>query len=702
MNVPMAAPSAKKVNFPILDHIRVDGYLLYPGTEQNPGLNHSFLSGMNVIVGINGVGKTTLLNILFRMLAGDKDLRDGQELGDSKRSLRTVDSDIFAVRVPDRAKSATATLKFRLGIHTIEIKRSLKNLELLEFTVDPPDPQSQRLDDLGDTYKSVISRLAGLDDFYDFVLILRYLVFFLEDRRTLIWDKGAQTEVFRVLFFPDSVDHNYKDSLNNALSADSSARNIQTILTKERKRFDKAIVENAKAQPEEFALLQAAANELERSLEDQTNKASDYDKKRRTLRQSLEQNRNDAERLLQEERALREELIAGIFPKMDDYSAFILSNIQSGRGCIVCGNKDAARLAEARKKLEESLDCPICSADISHQEPQPNVEDSVGGKERLNFLSQERKKYLSGEQALLVEIKQVNLKFIAAEESRWRLEGELNGLKTKIRIARSYLDKNTPSNLHDFSERLKALAETIEDYKYEKNEALVKIKTIVDALSTNVEGFKDELIEKFGVFIEAFLAERCELTHRTESRNIGQMSSSIELLFPEFHVNMTSGVYRQSGTPREGAHTVSESQMEFIELAFRMGILAIAASDTAATIVMETPEASLDAVFIPRAGHALNSFAKSATRLESTLITSSNLNGSQMIPALLGLVSPPSESTASSSVGLTWNNMPMEERYDRILNLLEYAAENAALHKFSQEYKARLDEAIMIPETENA
>lgn len=687
----------KNVYFPILEHIRVEGYLLYPGTENNPGLNHPFLSGMNVIVGINGVGKTTLLNILFRMLAGDKDLRDGRELGDSKRNLVTVDNDIFANRVPDRAKNATATLKFRLGIHTIEIKRSLRNLELLEFKVDPPDPQMQRLEDLGDTYKAVISRLAGLDDFFDFVLILRYLTFFLEDRRTLIWDKAAQTEIFRILFFPDNVDHNYKSSLNEALSADSSARNTNAILTKEKNKLDKLIAESTKSKPEEFALLQAAYTELNEALEHQTEKTQKLDNKRRSIRQRLEQNRNDAERLHQEERALREQLLGSVFPKLDDFSAFVLSNIQSGRGCIVCGDRDQTRLAEARRKLEETLECPICCADVAHQEPHVSTEVSSSNKERLEYLAAERKKHLASEKALVVEIKQINSQFIAAEENRWKIESDLNQLKTKLKIAQAALGRNTPSNLQDFSNRIQALTETVEDYKFEKTEALLKIKTIIDALSSNVEKFKDELIEKFDVFIAAFLAERCELTHRTEPRNIGQLSSPIELLFPEFHVNMTSGVYRQSGTPRERPDTVSESQMEFIELAFRMGILSIAAREHAVTIIMETPEASLDAVFIPRAGDALNKFAKSATRQPNTLITSSNLNGSQMIPALLGLIAPPEESADVYAVELVLNPMPVDERKSRVLNLLEYAAENAALHKFPLQYQARLRDAMHLP-----
>ena len=80
------------VNLPHIDELTIDGYVLYPGPESDPGLHHNFLSGVNVVVGINGIGKTTLLLMLFRMLAGAKDLRIADELGGSQRSLASVDN----------------------------------------------------------------------------------------------------------------------------------------------------------------------------------------------------------------------------------------------------------------------------------------------------------------------------------------------------------------------------------------------------------------------------------------------------------------------------------------------------------------------------------------------------------------------------------------------------------------------------------
>ena len=217
----------------------------------------------------------------------------------------------------------------------------------------------------------------------------------------------------------------------------------------------------------------------------------------------------------------------------------------------------------------------------------------------------------------------------------------------------------------------------------EKNDALNKLSALVEQISENVTAFKDQLISDFEEKIKSFLAERCQLTYRTAPRNIGQNVSPIPLLFPEFHVAMTSGVFRESGTPREESASVSESQKEFIELAFRMSVLGAVAGSDGCSLVMETPEANLDAVFIPRAGRALNEFAMRSAVNPSNVIASSNLNGSEMIPALLGITTVPAKGR---------KKLPDVSKY--VLNLLHFAAKSAALREFEQEYDSKLNAAL--------
>jgi len=41
------------INFPVLKRVKVSDFAMYVGTDAQPGLDHSFVPGVNVIVGNN-------------------------------------------------------------------------------------------------------------------------------------------------------------------------------------------------------------------------------------------------------------------------------------------------------------------------------------------------------------------------------------------------------------------------------------------------------------------------------------------------------------------------------------------------------------------------------------------------------------------------------------------------------------------------
>ena len=128
---------------------------------------------------------------------------------------------------------------------------------------------------------------------------------------------------------------------------------------------------------------------------------------------------------------------------------------------------------------------------------------------------------------------------------------------------------------------------------------------------------------------------------------------------------------------REDPTDVSESQRELIDLAFRLTLVMVAAPGTAATFVMETPEASLDGVAMERVGMALASFAASS---ENRLIVTSNLSNAGLITSLFG--------------GKANTDEEITGRRGRLLNLLEIAAPNRALEKDRTAYQQLLDDAV--------
>jgi hypothetical protein len=53
-----------------------------------------------------------------------------------------------------------------------------------------------------EAYQQLVAGLSGVDTFYDFHFLVRNLVFYLEDRRPLIWTEDGQFEIARILFIP--------------------------------------------------------------------------------------------------------------------------------------------------------------------------------------------------------------------------------------------------------------------------------------------------------------------------------------------------------------------------------------------------------------------------------------------------------------------------------------------------------------------
>lgn len=674
----------RKVSLPILRRIEVDGYLMYPGMTRSPGLTHTFVEGVNVVIGINGIGKTTFLTLLLRLMTGPRDLRDLGEIGGSQRSLVSIETGIFAGRVPDRAREATATLCIQINDSTIELKRSLSNLQLIELSINGAVQVGEHSSDLEEKFKIAVLTSSHLDDFYDFVLLLRYLVFYLEDRRSLIWDKWAQTEILRILFVPETLQSTYKLAINQALSADSTARNTQTILTRQTKALENAIRSASQSSPSDLNLLRVKVQELTGKSERLGEELVQLDEERRDRRKDAVQARHAAERVSQEERAARESYLAQIFPRLTDYGSFVIASIQAGRGCLVCGTTDKEHLERIQKELSEHLLCPICGSSPLQQESTPAANSSILHSSKLAELARQREELLRSSVLCEDEAAEMQERYMRTQLLKDEVDRELKADRQQLHLREQAASAGQPEELARLDSRVRVLQDTVNEALEDKESALRTIKTIIDQLSSEMGEFRQKMIETFGEFVASFLAERCSLDFRSVPRRIGQ-GGGPPIDFPEFHILMTSGVFRQSGTAREAPASVSESQKEFVELAFRMAFMAIASQGTSSSMILETPEASLDAVFTPKAGSTFNKFAR-LVEPAHVLIATSNLNGTQMIPSLLGLVDEHGEEIVDK---------PSVKAIDeRVLNLLEVAAKSQALREYEHEYADSLAEAL--------
>jgi hypothetical protein len=114
-------------------------------------------------------------------------------------------------------------------------------------------------------------------------------------------------------------------------------------------------------------------------------------------------------------------------------------------------------------------------------------------------------------------------------------------------------------------------------------------------------------------------------------------------------------------------------------------------------LILETPEASLDSVFVPRAADLLRRFAvRTAGAAASRLIASSNINREQMIPALFGAY-PDARFhglVVDEAAVASPPPVPAEIRSQYVLDLLAIAAPTRALERFREPYEDERNRAI--------
>jgi len=126
---------------PVITGLEVSDYEMYPGTSDEPGLHRHLEPGLTLIVGANGLGKTTLVTMLRHLVAGP--VRLGNRMGGSFEAgqlrVTSVEVATFADRVADRAETAQAHLTMDVGAHEFRLTRRLKDLRLTSLSVDGQD-----------------------------------------------------------------------------------------------------------------------------------------------------------------------------------------------------------------------------------------------------------------------------------------------------------------------------------------------------------------------------------------------------------------------------------------------------------------------------------------------------------------------------------------------------------------------------------
>ncbi|TPK96546.1 MULTISPECIES: AAA family ATPase [unclassified Mesorhizobium] len=660
---------------PILTAFEIRGFALFPGGDGTSGISRPVDKGVTLIAGINGLGKTTLLIALLRLLTGPNDLTSaglpvvGSTLPEKAPSLSREALRFFAQRVADDAKDATASLKAQFGSHQLFVKRRLQNLQILEATVD--GIPLAVIDEAN--YQTTMCQLMQLSSFVDVLLVLHHTIFFPEGRPGALWDRNAQRQLLRAILLPPPLAAKISELERQVGSADSAARNLNSVLAPQRRRL-----EEAKAAQVAAPAVRATVKSKQMLLTAAEARRSTLDEQRETVQAERRAVQLDYERakIEREESAraverLKYESLSRVFPKLEDAALLTVLTLLAKGDCLVCGAHAEATRAHMEAELAVGI-CPICHSPPSEQTnvvAAHEVESS-----RLERLRQRAGQAIDEETSLSRRFTELNTEYDDILTQIKAMSSEISDLESDLRTLDSQLPRPT-KEIQALEMQVKSMEETLASHRARRAERAAELREahkLVQAAAIE----KTEILEDaFARYARSLLSEDAVLVRDNIDAGIAQAEEQFEV--PSFYADMTSAG-RPGMSRRRSQDDVSESQRELIDLAFRFALVDAAEAAGSSTLVMETPEASLDELAMERVGRSLHDFAAMG---DNRLVATSNLTNAGMISWLFG--------------GPTKRKAEVKVRYNRTINLLALSAKNRALRDdVAGRYPALLDKAL--------
>lgn len=649
------------INLPKFERLEVKDFQLYPGGADAPGISFDFDEGPWIVLGVNGLGKSTLLLIMKKLLTGPVTVRDAGFSG-SGRELLLSDRRIFAARVSDQARNATAEIRVSFGGTVLTATRQLDNLALTSATIDLDGSSTQTTDE--EAYRTSLTKAMGLSRFEDAVRVIDRIVFYLESRETLVWDTAAQFEIFRALLLPEKSGQ-IRSLESEIISADSSARNLNAALYKLSERRRKEIAKHSNA-AETAALLEdakAKLAELEKREEKQMASLPELDQRRTDARRIRMQAVRDVDEFAQRYEEQKFNFLRHAFSGVPPSDKYIFLKLITERVCATCGSQAEQAAKELERRPAEGR-CLICGTPLNTSEAVTTTTEAIQDKVKLSYAELAAAK----EHAESAETRYAEdaAEFDKCQAALANLRDEIDQAKREIRRLQNRLPAEARSEEARFDDRIEDLRREVFAFRREREIAETKIAEFLKELSAVAVQLRESLEQIFKRRAEAFFSESVRLVYAPRSERIGQAGRTFE--FPAFEVELTSGSTAGDYVRRK-ASDVSLSQHEYLDLIFRMSLVE-ALSGGAGTFVVDGPEGSVDAVFAKRAGNLFSEIASDGRAV--SVILACNIVAGDFIPHTLQGYSS------------------KKSREARVIDLTKLATPTAALSNLRSEY----DEAV--------
>lgn len=605
-----------KYRLPLIGRVHLAAFDLY---RRKPDIQVTVDQAVFCLMGANGLGKSTFLSTLLYGLTGGlphrvRKFSSPQEYREEATRLDRRD-DYYGGRLSEAvAEHAAIAVELRWPDKTAEVTRRLLGPgAVTRLSVNTNDDEApSRLEGAAAerAYETLVVQESGLPSFDQFLFLMHYVCTFDEDRHLLLWDPVALTNALYLAFGSDST---------QAAEANHLKREVE--------RF------GSRARNSRFAARQSLdrAEQLRKALEDddgdtQPNEATRqrYNRLNERLDDAVARaHRKDAE-LRRSEATVsdRSAALAGLQLEYDrtfaaradasltaSHHPLVRSTLRHDR-CAVCATTGVAE--NLLSSIEARL-CPLCGSGVSHAATdQANIEKLKLLDRRIEESratldeALRRRERLQDDHATAIQAE------IAARETREAF------LAANPEADRQADPGNDPTVLSAAIEREEDQARSFDSKSKKEYRQRDKARRALLKIERELQARFDDYSERFAALFRSYAQEFLGLTVdiQLEHRK-GLNETGFELL-----LTMEDQI-------RSRAEDVSESQRFFLDIALRMA-LAQFVSSTSATLLIDTPEGSLDITYEARAGQMFSKFATGG----NAILMTANLRSSALLQRL--------------------------------------------------------------------
>ena len=587
---------------PKIKRLKIDNFDLYKCP-----LEIDLSDKLNIIFGTNGLGKTTLLNIIRYSVIGPYKGRERvRNYKDQQKSRRPMfDRDYFKNRMQVPLNEAEVEVEFSIANDTFVTKHSLYSHRLISFSVNgkKEEEREKELDyekyerkyfasindkqlseSLINKYHKELIKSSGFPDINSFILMLTEIMFFSESRNFVFWDENLSKLVLSK-FMPKEKYFEYSETQKLIKKYDSQARlrsykmsMVKEFLGEDLNKSDYNVYSLKDLEDVEFKIktINTKIHEYRELLNKRT--------------QERLQNRAEIDRLRAELGVLENKWYRNIFP--NDYQDFYdkFTPILSSGVCPFCGTEHIDFHIDI-------LECFFCKSRI-------NINTDVD----LTEIEIKQKNLQIKKKTLDLRYEELNKEIEIINNSVKDGESELFEItKEKLKIKRK-MDSVPNDNLEKYNQlnREKELfLNKLEETKKKENQ-------LADDIDQSIKSVFLNFSKIFYKYAYSFLGNDSNI-------RLELVGSGENTLF-KFFLNNSA---------RESEESLSESQRIFIDMAFRLATLEFFHKDT--YFMSETPDSTLDYLFEENAVDTFNSYLESG----NTLFLSANAHNSSLVSSLI-------------------------------------------------------------------